>query len=389
MSAAGSSPLHMESAVPATGSSPRAPMLVVSAELALKDSSSFVQQCAGRLLNSSQLRRDVKNKARRVKLQLDAVVAAPNQPILWWAVAVELAETGRSLEAIMEDGTAWSVNAVLAAQLRRSRLRPARARRLTYTLIIASPALQSLILSVALLWASVSRPADQPNLCGPVWHRVEDDFGGNVEYWLPTLSGAGFFALSSVQIYLGSIEWEAIELLTSLRFDAAANLLIFIAAVMEQVNKVLFCILLYLLLKLEPGIIAGLLNCVGLNFVMDLDHLLAPLSPLARRSAAKLLGKLREPVTDDDVVLFLASSPDHWASCGLHRLPHARSRRLCTGLLATLKWAFPIFLALSTLTLTSCVNLETTRSGDGTTFFMGIEMGRFQNYSKATFGRST
>jgi hypothetical protein len=100
-----------------------------------------------------------------------------------------------------------------------------------------------------------------------------------------------------------------------------------LSASLENISHLFLQSALYLLFLKSSAPMDLIFNCMGLNFVMELDNLFAKGNEVALRGATTRLAAAQEKITHDDYLMYATTDDAVWAEFGLHNVPKFRVAR--------------------------------------------------------------
>lgn len=281
-------------------------------ELKLKQDQEFVARVAESLERSRRKAKKMPDAVAKLHASLMGVVEAPNTCLARWVELVTGDGTTAHLEAVTVDP---KLKVFLARQANGCCNKCWRTRWCLGLKMVEAPIMQVLLLSL-LLQSVVTNQIDWAggqDLCIPME-------GGGTLHVLKITFIVMLFRLGVIEMRSEASEWQVISFLSSLRFDAYANVLLYLCSVLEQVAEALYSTTLYVILVSHPDWLDCVLNCLALTFIMQLDNMMIKISPRLQASASHTLGEMVAQVEYTDLVIFHAGPRRRWAPWALHRL---------------------------------------------------------------------
>ena len=103
------------------------------------------------------------------------------------------------------------------------------------------------------------------------------------------------------------------------------------------------------------SVVDAMLNCMALNFIMEMDNWLIRLDARLQNAAHRALSMLTQGTSFTDLILFLGARRHRWAMCGMHN-QRPFPRKLLLGLCSLLWWTNVIAQVLMIQSLPMCYN---------------------------------
>jgi len=328
-------------------------------ELELHASDAFVTRVAERVRRFSRYRfaLNLVPNAFTVWSVLGDAIEAPNYPLIIWACAACrcYGDDEFSQEHWMDPRLSQALGSNHKA---RNRLK----RPIARTLML--PIGQCVVMVIILVYQTRNLSYTREDMClyesvsfgpGAVGHDRH-----TITWFIVDIGVAiSMYSISVAQTRLMTREWHAIAFVSSLHFTRGPNLALYAGAILDSLTATLFAVNLYFVIIASPQPLDVLFNATALNFVLELDNILAALSAHMHARAVHAIKKLgADEATFNDVALYLAAPPADWAPFGLHRMANVRLRDALVGVLRVMPVLMVVVHMYFYILLTTCNGLS-------------------------------